>query len=216
MNHTFLPSTRFSPNRKYRYLLSRDLGFAGDGAIMFVMLNPSTADEHQDDPTIRRCISFGKRWGFSTLFVTNLSPLRATDPKRLIQAGPEPDYVWDENIDNIVETALNCRMVVAAWGTHGHAENRAARVLEVLSPLATIHCLGTTKAAEPLHPLYIPSTTRPQLYRHGGKALDSDAHLQHGMTATTSSGSRREDAKDILRQKADRRCACGGGDQGAS
>ena len=165
----YLPSHRFSPDRKYRFLLSRDLGFAGEGSIMFVMLNPSTANEHQDDPTIRRCISFGKRWGFKTLFVTNLSALRATDPKKLIEAGPEPDDVWDQNIENVIETALYCRMVVAAWGAHGHVENRAARVLEALGPYATTYCLGTTNAGEPLHPLYIPATTRPYPYWRGGK-----------------------------------------------
>ena len=63
---------RFSPDRQYRYLLSRDLGFPGDGSVMFIMLNPSTADKHQNDPTIRRCISFGKAWSFKTLYVTNL------------------------------------------------------------------------------------------------------------------------------------------------
>ena len=168
----YVPGATLGPDRKYRYLLTRQLGFVGDGAVMFVMLNPSTADEHQDDPTVRRCISFGKRWGFGTLFVTNLSPLRATDPKQLIEAGPEPDDVWDQNTDTIIETvALYCRMVVAAWGAHGRVENRAKRVLELLSPFTVIHCLGTTKAGEPLHPLYISATTRPYPYRHGGKAL---------------------------------------------
>ena len=56
------PSARFSPDREYRYLLARDIGFAGTRACMFVMLNPSTADEHKGDPTIRRCIARDHGW----------------------------------------------------------------------------------------------------------------------------------------------------------
>ena len=81
---------------------------------MFVMLNPSTADEHRDDPTIRRCIGFAKGWGYRTLYVTNLSPLRATYPKELLAAGPEPESIWQENLDNILDTAMVCGIVVAA------------------------------------------------------------------------------------------------------
>ena len=64
---------------------------------MFIMLNPSTADEHLNDPTVRRCMDFASRWGYGTLFVTNLSPLRATDPTELKAAGPEPEDVAEEN-----------------------------------------------------------------------------------------------------------------------
>ena len=160
---------RFSPDRQYRYLLTRDLGFPGEGSVMFIMLNPSTADEHQDDPTIRRCISFGKAWGFKTLYVTNLSPLRATDPKVLLAAGMEPDEVWHKNLETIRDRAMNCRLVVAAWGVHGMAEGRANRVLSELAPLKDVRCLGVTKDGHPRHPLYVPSGTEPRPYRHGGK-----------------------------------------------
>ena len=165
------PLARFSPDRQNRYLLSRDLGFAGDGACMFVMLNPSTADETKDDPTIRRCISFANAWGYRTLYVTNLSPLRATDPKELLAAGPEPEDVWQENMDNILETAMHCGLVVAAWGVHGVAEGRADLVMAELSPLKEVCCLGITKQGHPRHPLYVPAGTPVTHYRHGGKAL---------------------------------------------
>ena len=165
-------SARFSPDRKYRYFLSRDLGFTGAGACMFVMLNPSTADETADDPTIRRCIGFAKTWGYRTLFVTNLSPLRATDPKELLAAGPEQGDVWQENIGNILEMAMYCGIVVAAWGVHGAAERRADRVAQALE-LHRLHayCLGTTKGGHPRHPLYVTANTKPRLYRQGGEAL---------------------------------------------
>ena len=166
-----LSLARFSPDRRYRYLLLRDLGFTGEGAVMFIMLNPSTADEYEDDPTIRRCISFGKAWGFGTLYVTNLSPLRATDPKQLLAAGPEPEDVWQENLENILEAAMYCGIVVAAWGVHGVAAGRAGRVLEELEPLSTVHCLGLTADGHPRHPLYVPANTNIRPCLHGGKVL---------------------------------------------
>ena len=160
---------RFSDDQKYRYFLSRDLGFGGDRAVMFVMLNPSTADEYRDDPTIRRCIGFAKAWGYRTLYVTNLSPLRATDPKELLATGQEPDDVRQENLVNILETALYCQVVVAAWGVHGAAEGRAGHVIQALEPLTEVHCLGLTAAGHPKHPLYVPANTGLSPYRHGDK-----------------------------------------------
>ena len=73
---------KFSPDRKYRYLLTSRVGLA-DGAVTLVMLNPSTGDETRDNPTIRRCIDFANRWGFVWLHVVNLSPRRSPDPKEL-------------------------------------------------------------------------------------------------------------------------------------
>ena len=171
MLRNFFALARFSADRKYRYFLSRGLGFGGDGAVMFVMLNPSTADEYRDDPTIRRCIGFAKAWGYRTLYVTNLSPLRATDPKELLAAGPEPEGVRRENLENILETALYCQVVVAAWGVHGAAEGRAGHVIQALEPLTEVHCLGLTAAGHPKHPLYVPANTGLSLYRHRQKAL---------------------------------------------
>ena len=159
--------TSFSPDRAYRYLLCRDLGFTGEGAVMFIMLNPSTADEYTNDPTIRRCVAFGKAWGFGTLQVTNLSPLRATDPKVLLETGPEPPDVWDENLDYIMAAAGSSKLVVAAWGIHGAAEGRADRVLAQLEPLKDVFCLGVTAKGFPRHPLYVPSETKVIHYRHG-------------------------------------------------
>ena len=167
------PVARFSPDRKYRYLLTRQVGFGDRGAVTFIMLNPSTADETHDDPTIRRCISFTNSWSYGWLHVVNLSPLRATDPKELIDAGPEPDDIWEENILTIRETASISELVIVAWGVHGNAEGRADKVVDevVWKPsrvdLVDLHCLGTTEDGQPRHPLYVKGDTQPQLYRHG-------------------------------------------------
>ena len=151
----------FSPDRKYRYLLTRRVGFADD-SVTFVMLNPSTADETQDDPTIRRCIDFANRWGFGWLHVVNLSPLRATAPKELLAAGRESDAVWDENLEHIRSEALASNMVIAAWGVHGAAENRDYYVMsELRGNVEMVYCLGLTKGGHPKHPLYLKANTVP-------------------------------------------------------
>ena len=153
---------KFSPDRKYRYLLTRRVGFADD-SVTFVMLNPSTADETQDDPTIRHCIAFASHWGFGWLHVVNLSPLRATDPKVLLVAGLESDAVWYENLEHIGGAALASNMVIAAWGVHGSAENRDCYVIgELRENVGMVYCLGLNKDGHPKHPLYLKADTVPE------------------------------------------------------
>ena len=133
---------KFSADRRYRFQLDRWTGFS-DRRVMFIMLNPSTADETKDDPTIRRCIRFAHSWGFGLLSVVNLSPLRATDPHALINAGSEPDEIWKRNIDTIVEIAGASELRVAAWGVHGKHCGRDQAALRALEDAGyPLHCLG--------------------------------------------------------------------------
>ena len=125
------PAAVFSADGRYRYLLTRRTGFGGK-VVNFIMLNPSTADAVKNDPTVRRCIGFANSWDCGWLHVTNLSPLRATHPRDLRNAGPEPEDVWDENLRTILETGGQSDLVVAAWGVHGEAEGRAEKVLTAL------------------------------------------------------------------------------------
>lgn len=139
-------------------MLRRQLNpmFGGGAACMFLMLNPSTADEHLNDPTVRRCMDFASRWGYGTLLVTNLSPLRATDPTELKLAGPEPEDVAEENQKAWAEGAIASDRIVAAWGTHGVWEYRDRAALQVLAPWShKLHCLRITKDGHPQHPLYV-------------------------------------------------------------
>ena len=160
-----LPVARFSADRRYRYQLTRRVGF-GDRVVAFVMLNPSTADAVRNDPTVRRCINYANAWGYGWLIVTNLSPLRATDPRELLAAGAEPEDVQRENERAIIEAASVADLVVAAYGVHGAAECRAERVLELLVEAGvTVACLGLTKAGAPRHPLYLPASARPFTFR---------------------------------------------------
>ena len=123
-------------------------------AILFIGLNPSTADEEQDDPTIRRCMSFSRDWGYGTLLMANLFAFRATDPAKLrLQddpVGPENDY-WIEREYERAQTRI------AAWGTKGSYQNRDVAIRKLLPDL---FCLGLTNGGYPKHPLYLPKDTK--------------------------------------------------------
>jgi hypothetical protein len=144
----------------YRYDLHRWINPGKDDhRLMFLMLNPSTADADRDDPTIRRCIRFARDWGFDRLVVTNLFALRATDPAELLKA---PDPIGPGNDESIYRHAAKVDLVVAAWGAHPFAEDRADSVATVLHEHdVDLACLGTTLGGHPRHPLYIAAATKP-------------------------------------------------------
>ena len=146
--------TIFSPCRTYRYALWREW-IGGYGYAMFVGLNPSTADETQDDPTIRRCIAFAKAWGYSGLCMTNLFAFRATDPKDM-KASADP--TGPENDAHLLALADGAGVIVAAWGANGIHKGRDANVRNLLPAL---HCLALTKDGHPGHPLYLRKTLTP-------------------------------------------------------
>lgn len=143
--------------RTYRYMLWRV--WDEDAAIMNVIgLNPSTADETQDDPTIRRCVDFARQWGYGGLVMTNLFAYRATDPKVLATVA---DTVGPENDQHLRIQAYEAGMVVAAWGAHPLAVPRSETVRPLLERFHVM-CLGMTKDGAPKHPLYLPKTTKPE------------------------------------------------------
>ena len=131
--------------------------------LQVIGLNPSTADEKINDPTVARCIDFAKRWGFGGLCMTNLFAFRATDPD-VMKAQPWP--IGDENDHWLDETAKDAGMILFAWGNHGSHLDRAATVASVLCakyPLKTV-ALVMTNAMQPKHPLYIRGETEPFSY----------------------------------------------------
>jgi hypothetical protein len=131
--------------------------------VAFIGLNPSTADESRDDPTIRRCIGFARRWGFARLEVLNLFAFRATKPTALLSAD---DPVGPENDLAIAGVLRSADLVVCAWG----AFPSSARAADVLRLIAAPQCLGTTKNGSPRHPLYVRSGTDPVPYFAGDPA----------------------------------------------
>jgi hypothetical protein len=126
---------------------------------LFVGLNPSTADAHVDDPTIRRCIGFAEAWGYGRLLVGNLFAFRATRPSALLKAR---DPIGPENDRYLASMADEADIIVAAWGAHGSFIGRDATVRAMLPKL---HVLRLTKRGQPGHPLYLPSALRPTRWR---------------------------------------------------
>lgn len=112
----------FSPCGVYRYRLERAIAPQLERVVAFVMLNPSTATEHVDDPTIRRCIGFARSWDAGRLVIGNLFALRATDP-RVMKAHAEP--VGPDNDQHLLAIAREAHLVVCAWGNHGAHRGRA-------------------------------------------------------------------------------------------
>ncbi len=145
----------FSPDRRYRYSLRRRVGL-DPGTCVFCMLNPSTADERVDDPTIRRCIGFTRMWGFGILVVVNLFGLRATDPRELYSAA---DPVGPGNDDILYAQARSADRFIAAWGNHGQFQDRGAQVLALLESFKVpVMHLGLTQKGQPRHPLRLLKT----------------------------------------------------------
>jgi len=165
--HAFGTDTAsFSSDRVYRYVLTRTWGEAPP--VVWVMLNPSTADCFTDDPTIRRVRNFTHRLAPEAggLAVVNLYGLRATDPNELWRhpdpVGPSGDYYLGSR-------TIGAELVIAAWGTHGARNGRGAQVTAALTDAGVkLMCLGTTVDGHPRHPLYLHGDTELEPYLGGG------------------------------------------------
>ena len=154
----------FSLCKKYRYTLFRKWR-DGDKYAVFVGLNPSTADETKDDPTVRRCINFCKDWGYGSMYMMNLFAFRATDPK-VMKAQADP--VGPENETWLNKITWDANITIAAWGVHGTHMNRD----QVSLPwLHNLYYLDKTKAGDPRHPLYLKADLCPIPW-HGSKQKD--------------------------------------------
>ncbi|MDF0595464.1 DUF1643 domain-containing protein [Psychromarinibacter halotolerans] len=153
----------YSDCEQYRYLLTRTWDPAGRKAL-FIMLNPSTATEVQNDPTVERCERRARTLGFGAFRVTNIFAYRATDPK-VMRAVADP--VGPENDAAIADSAPWADQIVCAWGTHGAHLDRGAQVERLLraTGLPLFH-LGLSKHGHPKHPLYIGYAVQPELWAH--------------------------------------------------
>lgn len=155
----------FSPCRRHRYTLTIPVGDGPPGA--FVMLNPSTADAEQLDPTLRRVRGFAEALGWGSVTIANAFTFRATDP-RAMKAEPEPNGPAADAAIRSVGLYANGRTVVG-WGVHGSHRGRDVEVLAILHAIGSpVSCLGTTKAGHPRHPLYLPAAARPVPFRSAG------------------------------------------------
>jgi len=144
-----------SADRLYRYSLWR-MWDESLPVVMFVGLNPSTADENEDDNTIRRCIGFAKDWGYGGIYMANLFAYRATKPKDM-KAALEP--IGNDNDSILVELYKNADITIAAWSTDGSFKNRDKEVQLLLPQL---HVLKINKDGSPSHPLYLKKSLTPK------------------------------------------------------
>lgn len=150
-------ATTLSDDRRYRFTLARRVSMFGDGVAAWLMLNPSTANEEHDDPTVRRVMSFSATWGYHDCLVVNLSPMRSPHPSDLV---PVEDAVHGRNLHEVLQAARWCRTMVVAYGAHVDKVARAAETLEALRATGVqLHCLGRTKGGHPRHPLMVRRDT---------------------------------------------------------
>jgi len=124
------------------------------------MLNPSTADETTDDPTVRRCISLAQRWGYGSFEAVNLFSYRSVLPANLL-IGPE-EKIGERCDENLLHAARGAKVTVAAWGSLPPAlcSRSHAILYQLRAESLDIFCLGKNKDGSPRHPLYVPSGTK--------------------------------------------------------
>ncbi|MGW2384339.1 DUF1643 domain-containing protein [Streptomyces sp. NPDC001658] len=152
-----LAAAVFDQNRTYRYLLTR-IWDPAVPPVVFVMLNPSTADALTNDPTITRLVhpksGFARRLGAGGIVVVNLFALRSTDPRALRH---HQDPVGPLNDAFIRQATDRASVVVAAWGAAGVEHGRSTDVVRALTARRVrLQCLGQTSTGQPRHPLYLP------------------------------------------------------------
>ncbi|MEJ6392912.1 DUF1643 domain-containing protein [Gymnodinialimonas sp. 2305UL16-5] len=152
----------YSDCERYRYALTRVWDEAG-GRVAFVMLNPSTATEVQNDPTVERCERRARALGFGAFRVLNIFAWRATDPRDMRAAA---DPIGSENDAAILAAPDWADRVICAWGTHGAFLNRGPEVAGLLHATGVpLYHLGLSKGGHPKHPLYIGYAVQPVEWR---------------------------------------------------
>src|SRR5271165_255883 len=152
-------------HHEYRYRLTR----TWDGSkpyVLFILMNPSTADPDSDDPTIAKCCRFARAWGYGGIVVANTFAYRCTDQKRLTELA---DPIGPENDEHIIEMAKKAAIVVFAYGKPGRKSlrSRGPALAKLIVQKAGVkpHILSLTKDGTPKHPLYLKETLKPVVWK---------------------------------------------------
>jgi hypothetical protein len=142
----------------FRYVLSRTWDPEGKHTVLFVLVNPSTADAEVDDHTVRKGVGFATRWGYGSMVFANLNAFRARHPKDMKAAA---DPVGPENDRFLLAEAERADKIVLAWGTHGSHRGRDEKVIQLLTAghASKLYCLGRNKSGSPKHPLTLAYDT---------------------------------------------------------
>ncbi|MEQ6203215.1 DUF1643 domain-containing protein [Sulfitobacter sp. HNIBRBA2951] len=151
----------YSDCEVYRYSLTRVWNEAAP-RLAFIMLNPSTATEMHNDPTIERCEQRARRLGFGGFCAANIFAIRATDP-RVMRTAADP--AGPDNEKALKDAAAWADTVIAAWGVHGaHRDQGPITAARLRQAGHALHHLGLTKEGHPRHPLYLPYSAQPQVW----------------------------------------------------
>ncbi len=166
-------SAHFSKCKQYRYILHRWWCTKEEdiNSVMFLMMNPSTATEMVDDPTVKKCRMFAELWGFNHLMVTNIMAYRATNPKQLLTVDDAvgPDNLWfvrhhllrQPPMNKMADLLAPAPFLVCAWGRIPkklqYAEDQVMEIVREFNP----HVLRLNKSGRPWHPLYLPNNSVP-------------------------------------------------------
>ncbi|QUC63828.1 DUF1643 domain-containing protein (plasmid) [Streptomyces sp. A2-16] len=155
-------SAVLSPCGTYRYRLDRVWDEQAP-PLVWVMLNPSTADGDEDDATLRRVTSFSKNAGHGGLTVVNLFALRSRDPRELRR---HADPFGPCNGGALLDATASSTRIVVAWGDVGRAEAEQARFVTdlLICRGRSLECLGLTRKGRPRHPLYVRDETQLTAY----------------------------------------------------
>lgn len=145
-----------SPDGHYRYQLCR-IWDGTEPHVVWILLNPSTADADLDDPTVRRCMAFAHTWGAGGIVIVNLFAARATNPAVLAALG---DPIGPQNALHLRAAVKHpaVQKIVCGWGVHGNLHDRGESVRADLALWGLgrkVFCLGKTKDGQPKHPLYL-------------------------------------------------------------
>ena len=157
-------SATFDVSRRYRYQLTRSLENDNQqsGHVTFIMLNPSTANAEEDDPTIQACSQFTKKWGYNHLIVVNLFAYRTPQPLDLKHV---THPIGSENNRYLLTAAESATKVILAWGNWGSLLDRDQTVITLLKPYEhKLYYLIRNHSGQPRHPLYVKRTTRLKLW----------------------------------------------------
>ncbi len=146
---------QFSDCQKYRYALWR-IWDRSKPLIMFIGLNPSTADHINDDPTIRRVKKFAADWGYGGVYMMNLFAFVTPYPEELKKC----DDPIGENDGWLEKISSQCEKIIFAWGSFPEATERAEFVLNNFNG----HALIINQDGSPRHPLYVPANVKPVPY----------------------------------------------------
>jgi len=152
----------FSPDQKYRYYLQRNFKKNAKNLLVFIMLNPSTANEQYNDPTVERCQNHALNKNYDGMIILNIFAYRTTNPKQLLQT---KNPIGEKNNQTIINTIKKHQNIICAWGNHGKILNRSNEIKKILKKhRKKTQAFEITKQNEPKHPLYIPYNKKLKQY----------------------------------------------------